>query len=116
MPRFWFLPLLFVLLWPTPAMAGMRTHEQDRIDLIDFPRERGAVRSASGLQLLRALDRDHPDPATHHSPNRQLVAGSDGALLHLVRRIPSEILPAVGVFSPHCERLPYYATAPPRLR
>ncbi len=114
------LALLLVLsLWPATAAASSAhvppARAPDRMTTLSGSTLEIA-RSAGTLELLQALEQRISAGSSRIGTARPLAPGTDPILAHLPAIAPAEILVSVGVFSPLCERLPYYATAPPLTR
>lgn len=120
MSRFWLVLLLLLSLSPAPAAAstGARVqapHAQDRVTSISTsPLE--IARSSGSLELLQALEQRVSGGLSRISADRPLAPADDLRPAHRCRVGPATRPTSVGVFSPLCERLPYYATAPPAVR
>lgn len=117
MSRLWLVLLLSLSLWPSPAPASpvVRGSEPDSARGRGFEPPHEVLRSVGGLELLRGLGTRTSDPdGGEGSAHPRLRPG--GWPLPAPTRVAPAFPAGVDVCVPHCERLPYHATAPPSPR
>lgn len=119
MIRVWLLVLMTLSLWPSPAAAEAHAHAgqhpgQIGAPSVDYARE--VLRSASGLEVVRRLDGQSGGGSTRLPPPEHLLSGYELVSLRVRLLARAEPGSAQDPVAPLCERLPYYATAPPASR
>lgn len=110
--RFCFALLLLLSLWPPPAAASTGMHEGDTLAAVALDAEDSALRAVGGLESLSRLEGRSAERTWRPVVDR---SSARGALLRtgLRQALLSSIVPDAEGCAPHCERLPYYPTAPP---
>ena len=127
MTRIWLLLLLALSLTPSAASASWSAPvgEPDRIQADDARYGSHALRSAFGLDLVWRTEPHGPGGASGGSRHRSGDGSPDscvpsgGSILRLARArllAGPRSADVDGAVAPLCERLPYFATAPPSPR
>lgn len=122
MSRLWPVLLVLLSLWPSPAAASGRAPEHRNGGVLrraGLEYAHQVVRSTGGLELLQSVEARLPRGANGSSAGTHgpfLLSGHEriAARVRLLVRETSD--QAAHAWTPLCERLPYYATAPPARR
>lgn len=114
MHRFCVAIILLLLPWPGSAAASEAVRDEEaRFVQADAGYALEAARSPGGLGILTRLEKDSSESRPRSTPDHDPGAGGTFPLPHVLRIAGEAALPPAYLFSPHCERLPYHATAPP---
>ena len=125
--RFWLVVLLALSLWPSPAAAstGVPEGEPDRITGTDADYGNHVFRSPAGLEVVGRFEsgalRTARGSTQHRSesgsgPSPHVFSGSELMLAQVRRLAGPSAETGDDLAVPLCERLPYFATAPPSSR